>query len=181
MPKLEQVTKGLECWSRMAVRCDKDCPYKPDEEREMIVGECDIQQLCKDASEVLNEAQELLCNYGEVICYATGGKLSKPTYAVSVIEDEIREHFCDNCDYADEIDEIEARHWVSVKDRLPEVRHAVLGYTPFYKNIWAVTMHEDECWYFWYSGTSKYDPDWYGPITYWMPMPEPPKEEEDNG
>lgn len=72
----------------------------------------------------------------------------------------------------------EAQGWISVKDRLPEVRHAVLGYTPFYKNIWAVTMHEDGCWYFWYPGTSEYDQDWYGPITHWMPLPEPPKEGE---
>lgn len=68
--------------------------------------------------------------------------------------------------------------WISVKDRLPEIRHAVLGYTPFHENIWAITLHEDGCWYFWHPGTSKYDPDWYGPITHWMPMPEKPKEEE---
>lgn len=72
----------------------------------------------------------------------------------------------------------EVQGWISVKDRLPEVRHAVLGYAPFYKNIWTVTMREDGCWYFWYPGTSKYEPNWYGPITHWMPLPEKPEEEK---
>lgn len=77
--------------------------------------------------------------------------------------------FANACSGALEL--LKEREWISVKDRLPEVRHAVLGYAPFHKNIWAVTMHEDGCWYFWYPGTSKYDPDWYGPITHWMPLP----------
>ena len=68
--------------------------------------------------------------------------------------------------------------WISVKDRLPETRHAVLAYTPHYKNIWAVSMHEDGNWYIWSPyGRVCLDPDWYGPITHWMPLPEPPKEE----
>ena len=66
--------------------------------------------------------------------------------------------------------------WVSVKDRLPETRHAVLVYTPHHKNIWAASMHEDGNWYIWTpGGRALLDPDWYGPITYWMPLPEPPK------
>lgn len=70
--------------------------------------------------------------------------------------------------------------WISVEDRLPETRHAVLAYTPHYKNIWAVSMHEDRNWYIWSpGGRILLDPDWYGPITHWMPLPEPPKEEDD--
>lgn len=66
--------------------------------------------------------------------------------------------------------------WISVKDRMPESRHAVLVYTPHYKNIWAVSMHEDGNWYIWSpNGRVLLDPDWHGPITHWMPFPEPPK------
>lgn len=69
-----------------------------------------------------------------------------------------------------------AEGWVSVKDRMPETRHAVLVYTPHHKNIWAATMHEDGNWYIW---SPNYrillDPDWYGPITHWMPLPEVPE------
>lgn len=64
--------------------------------------------------------------------------------------------------------------WISVEDRLPEIRHAVLAYSPFHKHIWAVSMHEDGEWYYWIPSTEKYDPDWQGPITHWMPMPEIP-------
>ena len=66
--------------------------------------------------------------------------------------------------------------WISVEDRLPEIRHAVLAYSPFHKNIWAVSMHEDREWHYWIPSTKKYDPDWEGPITHWMPMPEMPDE-----
>ena len=66
--------------------------------------------------------------------------------------------------------------WISVEDRLPEIRHAVLAYSPFHKNIWAVSMHEDGERYYWIPSTKKYDPDWQGPITHWMPMPEMPDE-----
>jgi hypothetical protein len=67
--------------------------------------------------------------------------------------------------------------WISVNDRMPETCHAVLVYTPHYKNIWAATMHEDGNWYIWSpGGRVLLDPDWYGPITHWMPLPEPPKE-----
>ena len=66
--------------------------------------------------------------------------------------------------------------WISVEDRLPEIRHAVLAYSPFHKNIWAVSMNEHGEWYYWIPSTKKYDPDWEGPITHWMPMPEMPDE-----
>ena len=67
--------------------------------------------------------------------------------------------------------------WISVKDRPPETRHAVLVYTPHYKNTWAASMREDGNWYIWSPGGGVLlDPDWHGPITHWMPLPEPPKE-----
>ena len=72
--------------------------------------------------------------------------------------------------------------WISVKDRMPEIRHAVLVYTPHYKNIWAASMHEDGNWYIWSPGGKVLlDPDWNGPITHWMPLPEPPEEMKQDG
>lgn len=66
--------------------------------------------------------------------------------------------------------------WISIEDRLPETRHAVLVYTPHHKNIWAASMHEDGNWYIWSpSYRILLDPDWYGPITHWMPLPEAPE------
>ena len=71
--------------------------------------------------------------------------------------------------------------WISVKDRLPETRHAVLVYTPHHKNIWAASMHEDGNWYIWSPGGKVLlDPDWNGPITHWMPLPEPPEVKQDD-
>lgn len=62
--------------------------------------------------------------------------------------------------------------WISVNDRLPELHIAVLGYAPYRKNIWAVTMHDDQSWYIWQPSLSKkYEPEWDGPITHWMPLP----------
>lgn len=70
----------------------------------------------------------------------------------------------------------EQPQWISVEDRLPELRKAVLAYAPLHKNIWAVTLHEDGNWYYWSLLTRLYDPVWEGgPITHWMPLPEPPE------
>jgi hypothetical protein len=55
--------------------------------------------------------------------------------------------------------------WISVKDRLPEPGITVLGSDG--TNIAIVYMHKDKSWEF----------VWMGPITHWMPLPEPPDEE----
>ena len=68
--------------------------------------------------------------------------------------------------------------WISVKDRLPEMYKAVLGYAPYHNNVWAVTMRENGEWYIWSPVSRRYDPDFEGPITHWMPMPEPPEKEK---
>lgn len=79
---------------------------------------------------------------------------------------------------AQDVPETNVVEWISVKDRMPETRHAVLVYTLYYKNIWAASMHEDGNWYIWSPGNRVLlDPDWHGPITHWMPLPEPPKED----
>lgn len=82
--------------------------------------------------------------------------------------------------YADEAPTIKLkREWVSVNDRLPEMRHVVLAFSPHHNNIWALYLHEDGFWYYWMDINRRYDPLWMGPITHWMPLPEPPKEDND--
>ena len=139
MTKIEMVIKGLECWSNMAVKCDGECPYKPNDEREKIVGECDFQALCKDALEVLK-----------------------------------------------------AKRWISVADRLPtyaEVKDERVLVLDESGDIFVIGY--DEC----IEGESKFgswvkdfDPISLGAtdshwvplegVTHWMPLPEPPKEDE---
>ena len=71
---------------------------------------------------------------------------------------------------------LKEQKWIPVTERLPEVRHAVLCYTPHHKNIWALSLHEDNEWYYWIPTNKKYNPDFEGDITHWMPLPEHPKE-----
>lgn len=63
--------------------------------------------------------------------------------------------------------------WISVKDRLPETDDEVLMYTSwggYY--IGRYSYHEPDVW----SSEEIYAYD-DGEISYWMPLPEPPKEE----
>ncbi len=71
---------------------------------------------------------------------------------------------------------LKEQEWIPVTERLPEVRHAVLCYSPHHKNIWALSLHEDNEWYYWIQTNKKYNPDFEGDITHWMPLPEHPKE-----
>ena len=61
--------------------------------------------------------------------------------------------------------------WISVKDRLPQVKEDVLIYDSHHRNIY-------KAWYIgdidvWFS--NEYLPQFIN-ITHWMPLPEPPKE-----
>ena len=76
----------------------------------------------------------------------------------------------------DAIAMMKEQKWIPVTERLPEVRHAVLCYSPHHKNIWALSLHEDGEWYYWIPMYEKYNPDFEGPITHWMTLPEPPQE-----
>ena len=60
-----------------------------------------------------------------------------------------------------------APRWHRVEDQLPEPGQDVLVYTYFYgRSIYAVAwLDNEEKWSF-------------GTVTHWMPLPEPPKEEE---
>lgn len=61
-------------------------------------------------------------------------------------------------------------HWISVKDRLPQVKEDVLIYDSHHRNIY-------KAWYIgdidvWFS--NEYLPQFIN-ITHWMPLPEPPE------
>ena len=70
--------------------------------------------------------------------------------------------------------------WISVKDRLPEEGQEVLAYWNCKKGIFngnsvEVCDYNDGRW--WDFHRNRYL-DTYGTVTYWMPLPEPPKEGE---
>jgi hypothetical protein len=64
------------------------------------------------------------------------------------------------------------QEWIPVTERLPEKNTTVLGYYEFGRNI------------FWYDEKGFNDIDEYGvacpndTVTYWIPLPEPPKEDD---
>lgn len=69
--------------------------------------------------------------------------------------------------------------WITVKDRLPETNRTVLVYMPelfnnirtaFYARYWS---ENDEDWHEGWSTNMT--------VTHWMPLPEPPEEEDENG
>jgi hypothetical protein len=70
--------------------------------------------------------------------------------------------------------------WISVRDKLPEEKTAVLGFgvrsitylknDPFPATHIVYSRGEDEGWFTFWNGE-------YVDITHWMPLPEPPKEE----
>lgn len=70
--------------------------------------------------------------------------------------------------------------WISVKDRLPEKSQQVLvrirNLTRIcnYSEKWRVFNHYDEL-----GQPNKGDRTWYD-VTYWMPLPEPPEEENED-
>ena len=64
--------------------------------------------------------------------------------------------------------------WISVKDRLPEKNHAVLGWykdNPFAGYTYGVVSWNGKGWVFVYA--QRYVTN----VTHWMPMPNPPKGE----
>jgi hypothetical protein len=84
----------------------------------------------------------------------------------------------DSCDHIlDTTKMVDVNSWISVKDRLPEIEgeYLAFGYSASDAARWVVVMYDprDE---FWYELSS--DRDWTDDITHWMPLPEPPKEEE---
>lgn len=97
---------------------------------------------------------------------------------------------CDNCDVDENglLKAQEAQGWVSVKDRLPEVDNPVIVYAcgkndPIYKIVIASITNKNA-----FNTRLETEPYWREPwqffdtmyeITHWMPLPEPPKEDDE--
>lgn len=65
--------------------------------------------------------------------------------------------------------------WISVKIRLPELDRDVLVYHQNVQHVGYYAEHEGD--YYWYSFDTGILEDEREP-THWMPLPEPPKQEE---
>lgn len=75
------------------------------------------------------------------------------------------------------ISALERERWISVEERSPEPKYAVLGYAPRYGNIFAL-YYDSVCgWMVWSPISDEILPASQGNITHWKPLPEPPKEE----
>lgn len=58
--------------------------------------------------------------------------------------------------------------WISVEERLPEEKHAVLVWKPQYLNSYVAVLSDGEWFVFGGFGTKVFG------VTHWMPLPEPP-------
>lgn len=67
-----------------------------------------------------------------------------------------------------------ADKWISVKERMPEPRVAVMVYCPEYKNQYCA-FYEDKHWQVF----GAYDTVWHE-VTHWKPLSQNPEESEDN-
>ena len=65
--------------------------------------------------------------------------------------------------------------WISVKDRLPEEENACLAVDNERRVVIGRYKSAGNCSVSWYSTMI-----FFPPITHWMPLPEPPKEDKDD-
>ena len=63
--------------------------------------------------------------------------------------------------------------WISVEDRLPDTRHAMLVCTRNRNNVPKIAMAYFENGFGWCGSGGRWNN-----VTHWMPLPEPPKENE---
>lgn len=106
--------------------------------------------------------------------------------------DELREQidnypFTEYCDYSNVIDMIDyaptvdvapVKHWISVKDRLPEPKTWAIVYIEYPSPVLELErgiQKTNNIKKLFYDGKGFYND--YGNITHWMPLPEPPKGE----
>lgn len=94
--------------------------------------------------------------------------------------------------------EVGMSEWISVKDRLPECDHVledegmewgeskevvVYGITPDGVKAYGIASYmtdpNDKDWFEWNGIVNNFDDAIHCKITHWMPLPEPPQEEDD--
>ena len=99
------------------------------------------------------------------------------------MEEVVLNHFdCDFSDFREYMhdkikwerkQELAMPRWIPVTEQYPEERKAVLVYQRMYKNTYCAFLDGMDWWIYGGYGTKAFG------ITHWMPLPEPPKEEED--
>lgn len=87
-----------------------------------------------------------------------------------------------------ELPAVSVPQWISVKDRLPDVADKYIvtacdewcshGEGIWYDTVVVVAEYSGGCWN-WNDNGTDYDID--DLVTHWMPLPEPPKGDTDNG
>lgn len=118
--------------------------------------------------ELLEALSRLAINTGSLACLGCGHEHSCGIHGCAIMRAA-----------ADRIEELSASPWISVKDRLPELEGVFLVIVDGKPKenielIGSVELAEywrDEGWFI------EAYPEWENPnITYWMPIPETPKE-----
>lgn len=75
--------------------------------------------------------------------------------------------------------EAQVPKWISVEERLPENKQMVIGFTPCDGYMFVGYYREEQNWKQWYIVTAMRSTKYVTKkVTHWMPLPEPPKEEE---
>jgi hypothetical protein len=110
-----------------------------------------------------------LSQYQIVISEITHGMMSKLSYYAKDIIQVAQERWCDTCDLK------AVSGWISVKDRLPEKSGTYLCYQPKAADICCLNTVR---WSTQLGWMGKEVGSRIEGIEYWMPLPEPPKEEE---
>ena len=106
-----------------------------------------------------------------LLWHATGGRLSKPNYTLEAMESAVDDYFqkcCDECEFANSKER--KQEWISVEERLPNEYTRVIGCVTEKVSI----PVSGEC----YRVGNRFHFSTLGynrPISYWMPLPEPPK------
>ena len=150
MTNIEKVLEGLKCCMVNDLNVCRICPYTVKNS-----SICDRDLLLKESFELLKTQQSRVMTLNEMNDKRGRSELihTSDVNATPTVGG-----------------------WISVKDRLPETRHGVLAFTPHSNYILALSLHEDGTWYYWMDmGRKYYNPHLSGPITHWMPLPEPPK------
>ena len=99
------------------------------------------------------------------------------------MEEVVLNHFdCDFSDFREYMhdkikwerkQELAMPRWIPVTEQYPEEREAVLVYQRMYKNTYCAFLDGMDWWIYGGYGTKAFG------ITHWMPLPEPPKEKDD--
>lgn len=186
MKKPEEVKNGLECLTEDGGGHCSKCAYRFAEECHEQIA-CDaleyIQQLELDKQQL-----EGLCSHMNQLRDAAAGRVLKMEAEIDRQRDKIRvlelslQAVNDgNAALQRENLMLEAQvpRWISVEERLPDKMKHVLVFKQRNEHAsWPVSMWHIETDWRGNNGWSKNIDNGYFDITHWMPLPEPPKEDD---